>query len=65
MASEFQSHFLPNTIYLGGSKEGSLELLKDKLQPGQTTIYVCQNRVCQLPVVKVDEALRQIIYLED
>ncbi len=65
MASEFQSHFLSNTIYLGGSKEGSLELLKDKLQPGQTTIYVCQNRVCQLPVVKVDEALRQIKYLED
>ena len=59
---EMQNHFLPNSIYLGGTDEGTLELLQDKLQPGTTMIYVCQNKVCQLPVSKTEEALKQIVY---
>ena len=53
-----QIRYIPNAIYLGGKDEGSLELLKDKLQDGQTMIYVCQNRVCKLPVTEVDKAFR-------
>jgi hypothetical protein len=44
-------------MLLGGETEGSLELLKDKLQDGATYIYVCQNKVCKLPVEEVDRAL--------
>ena len=54
---EIMSHFLPNAIFLGGSTEGTLALLKDKLQEGETYIYVCQNKVCKLPVQEVDRAL--------
>jgi uncharacterized protein YyaL (SSP411 family) len=53
-------HYLPNVLFLGGSTEGTLALLSNKLVEGQTTIYVCQNKVCQLPVTQVEEALKQI-----
>ncbi len=54
------SRYLPNAIFLGGNDEGKLELLENKLVPGETYIYVCQNKVCQLPVQKVQEALEQM-----
>ncbi len=57
---EMDEHYLPNVFFLGGEKEGNLALLKNKLNKGKTTIYVCQNKVCQLPTTKVGEALKQI-----
>ncbi len=54
--------FIPNAIFLGGKNEGSLDLLKMKLQDGQTTIYVCQNKVCKFPVTEVSDALPLINY---
>ncbi len=55
-----QQHYLPNALFLGGATEGSLELLKGKLQEGETFIYVCQNKVCQLPVQEAKAAIRQM-----
>ncbi|MEM6842341.1 MAG: thioredoxin domain-containing protein [Bacteroidota bacterium] len=52
--------YLPNVLFLGGETEGSLALLENKLVEGQTTIYVCQNKICKLPVTQVDRALAQI-----
>lgn len=52
------TNYLPNAILLGGEEEGSLELLKNKLQEGETLIYVCQDKVCKFPVRKVSEALK-------
>ena len=49
--------YLPNALFLGGKDEGSLELLKDKLQEDETMIYVCQNKICKLPVQNVKDAL--------
>ncbi|MEL6719413.1 MAG: thioredoxin domain-containing protein, partial [Bacteroidota bacterium] len=51
------SQYLPHAILLGGKNEGSLELLKSKLQEGDTYIYVCQNKVCKFPVQEVEAAL--------
>ncbi len=53
---DLQAKYIPNALYLGGKDEGTLELLKGKLQEGETMIYVCQNRVCKLPVTEVDKA---------
>ncbi len=53
-------YYLPDVLLLGGKNEGTLSLLENKLVKGKTTIYVCQNRVCKLPVTQVDEALKQI-----
>ncbi len=58
--SEFHKYYLPNTIYLGGDSEGNLILLQNKLIDGKTTIYVCENKTCQLPVEEVTLALKQI-----
>lgn len=55
-----EAHYMPNVLYLGGKKEGSLALLENKLIEGQTTIFVCQNKVCKLPVTSVDKALELI-----
>ncbi|MEO6902804.1 MAG: thioredoxin domain-containing protein [Bacteroidia bacterium] len=57
---DFENHYLPNSIFLGGKNEGSLSLLKDKLIPNYTTIYVCQNKACKLPTGSVAEALKQM-----
>ena len=58
--SEFHQHYLPNAIYMGGDEEGSLPLLENKLIDKKTTIYVCENKTCQLPVEEVASALKQL-----
>jgi uncharacterized protein YyaL (SSP411 family) len=55
--NELMKNYLPNALLLGGQTEGNLELLKGKLQEGETMIYVCQNKVCKLPVMEVEKAL--------
>ena len=58
--NQLMATYLPTVLFLGGKSEGNLELLKDKLVEGETMIYVCQNKVCKLPVTKADEALNLI-----
>jgi len=58
---EFNNYYLPNVFLSGGKNEGNLSLHKDKLISGQTTIYVCQNKACKLPVTEVKEAMKQIM----
>ncbi len=57
LRKEMSTKFAPNALLLGGTSEGSLELLKDKLQADMTFIYVCQNKVCKFPVEEVDKAI--------
>jgi uncharacterized protein len=54
-AAELHRHYLPNTLVLGGQAEGGLPLLKGKLQAGETYVYVCLDKICQLPVRTVGE----------
>ncbi len=57
LQKELLSQYTPNAIFLGGKTEGNLELLQNKLQEGETMIYVCQNKVCKLPVREAEKAL--------
>lgn len=57
---EFDQQYLPNVILLGGKAEGSLSLLENKLVDGTTTIYVCRDKTCKMPVTEVNKALQQI-----
>ncbi len=59
-SAHFYKIYFPGNIYSGGESEGSLSLLKDKLIPGKTMIYVCRNKACGMPVEEVDEAIKQI-----
>jgi len=59
-AAEFGKYYLPNKMLIGDVRESSLPLLEHKFIDGQTTIYVCVNKACQMPVTEVSEALKQI-----
>jgi len=54
-----QRHYLPTSLFLGGTKE-NLPLLKDKLISNATKIYVCRDKTCELPVEDTDLALNLI-----
>ncbi len=60
LRNDLAKSYLPYIILLGGTTEGTLELLKDKLQEGNTFIYVCRNKVCKIPVQDAKEALKLI-----
>ncbi len=57
---EFATHYLPNSILLGGETERTLDLLEYKLIEGQTTIYVCSGKVCNNPTTDISDALLQV-----
>ncbi len=51
--------FLPNVILMGGTNP-TLPLLEDKGNLTETKIYVCQEKVCILPVNEVAEVFKII-----
>ncbi|MCB0771352.1 MAG: thioredoxin domain-containing protein, partial [Flavobacteriales bacterium] len=55
----FAAHYLPNRQFLGSTDQSALPLLKDKFFAA-STIFVCVDKACQLPVTTVDEALKQL-----
>jgi len=60
MRAEFDRNYLPQVVFAGGADEGSLGLLQQRLVKGQTTIYVCREKTCRLPVTSVRAALKQL-----
>ena len=63
-AEEFRAalsrEFLPFAVLAGTLTTSALPLLQGRGEPGQTTIYVCRDRACQLPVQSVAAALAQL-----
>ena len=57
---DLAAKYIPNKILMGGKDEGTLELLTGKLNEGNTMIYVCQNKSCQLPVTEATRAFSQM-----
>ena len=58
--SGMQKQYLPHAIYAFSDEPSELPLLTERWVEGETRIYVCQNKSCQLPVNEVDEALKQL-----
>ena len=58
-----QQYYLPTAFFMGGEKE-NLPLLENKLMEKKTMIYVCQNKVCKLPVQDIEQALTQMSILK-
>ncbi len=56
--AELASHYTGNAIIIGGTEEGKLPLVKNKLQDGETFIYVCKDKVCKMPTDDVQKALK-------
>lgn len=57
---ELQARFIPNTLCIGSVNQSELPLFEDRFVDGETYIYVCQDRVCKLPVTTVEAALEQL-----
>ncbi len=61
MRQEFVHKFIPNKILMGTTTSSELPLIKGKsMLNGKTTIYVCYNKTCKLPVNSVNEAYSQL-----
>ncbi len=61
MALELQKQFMPNKIICATDSESALPLFENRLvNLEQTTIYICQNKSCRLPVQSVAEALKML-----
>lgn len=58
--SQFDKHYLPQVLFLGGRSGGSLQLLQNKFVERETMIYVCVDKSCKLPVQSVDAAMEQM-----
>ena len=55
---ELDQRFFPNKVVAGALKSGTIPLLEGRESTsGETLIYVCYAKTCQLPVRTVDEAL--------
>ena len=59
LRAQFAPHYLPNRQFLGSTTTSELPLLKGKTLPG-STIFVCENKTCRLPVPTVKEALLEL-----
>ena len=59
---EFDKKYFPNKILIGSNQPSdTLPLLTHRTKVNdKTTIYVCYNKACQLPVNSPDEAWKQI-----
>jgi uncharacterized protein YyaL (SSP411 family) len=56
---ELQKHYLPYTLFCGGTKE-DLPQLKEKVKSDTTQIFVCQNQTCSKPFTNVKESLEML-----
>ncbi len=57
---ELNQTYIPNKMLIGSTSDSKLPLLEYKFTEGVTTLYVCVNKSCKMPVTEVFEALKQI-----
>lgn len=57
---ELNSTYIPNKLIVGSTQESELPLLENKYSDNRTTIYVCIDGSCKLPVTETEKAVQQI-----
>ncbi|MBA3899752.1 MAG: thioredoxin domain-containing protein [Bacteroidetes bacterium] len=57
---ELNAYYIPNKLIAGATKETDYPLFKERYKDDKTTIYVCVNQQCKLPVHEVEDAMKQI-----
>ena len=61
VARQLVKRYLPNKVVMGTTGKSDLPLVKGKTtRNGETTIYVCYDKTCKLPVTSVESAYEQI-----
>ena len=60
--NQLNSHYFPHKVVCGTSGQSELPLLQNReAVNGKTTLYVCFNKACQLPVQSVEAAIGQLL----
>jgi len=57
---EINATYIPNKLIVGSLTESNLPLLEYKYNENETTIYVCIDGACKLPVKDSKKALGQM-----
>ncbi|MDO1445242.1 thioredoxin domain-containing protein [Rhodocytophaga aerolata] len=58
---ELEQYYYPNKVVAGTFVESWLPLLENRgVVGGKTTVYVCYNKTCKLPVYSVIDAIHQL-----
>ena len=60
LVKDLQKNNIANTLIVGSAKESELPLFEDRYFEDETYIFVCQDRVCKLPVTTVEQAIKQL-----
>ena len=55
-AMELNKKYVPNKLFVGCFEKSDLKLLEGKFVEGNTMIYVCENKVCQMPTTSIIKA---------
>ena len=55
-AIQLNKKYIPNKLLLGGGQNSKLQILQKKYVPGNTMIYVCEQKVCRKPTTKIMSA---------
>lgn len=63
---ELESRYVPNKILVGTETTSELPLLQERFAlKNQTTVYVCFNKTCQLPVHSPEDVWKQLTYINE
>ncbi|MBI1289163.1 MAG: DUF255 domain-containing protein [Flavobacteriales bacterium] len=57
---QLEQRYHPNKMLVGGKTENGLSLLENRLIEGETRIYVCVDKACQMPTSDVSVAIGQM-----
>ena len=60
LQQDLAAKYLPNVLYLGAESSSSLPLLEGKFLD-TSTVFVCVDRSCKIPVENAEDALEQIL----
>lgn len=55
-ATSLLSQYHPNALFAGAVRDGSISLLKGRIHPEKSQIFICENGACKLPVSTPEEA---------
>lgn len=61
MAAELNSNYLPNKIVAATQENSSMPLLDGRFKENETSLYVCTDFTCKLPVNTAEEAKKIIL----
>jgi uncharacterized protein YyaL (SSP411 family) len=58
--TQINQHYLPNIILAGTIADSKLPFLEHRFVKGQTLLYLCQNKTCDLPTADLQEITKEI-----